>query len=119
MAQGCATNAAMLLANTTRSPVAISNSTAFDAFYRAHHADAVRWAVALVGDRGVAEELAQDALAAVGRRLGTVDDPPAYLRRTLANRAASWHRWHARERRRMRRAAAGAATAYIAADDER
>lgn len=45
------------------------NATTFDEFYRAHRADAVRWAVALVGDRAVAEELAQDALLAVGNRL--------------------------------------------------
>ncbi|MCU1359876.1 MAG: polymerase, sigma-24 subunit, subfamily [Ilumatobacteraceae bacterium] len=86
--------------------------TTFDGFYRAFRVDAVRWAVALVGDREVAEELAQDALAAVGNRLSSVDNPGAYLRRTLVNRAASWHRSHAREHRRMRRATAGAPTSY-------
>lgn len=84
----------------------------FDTFYRAHHADAVRWAVALVGRRDVAEELAQDALAAVGQRLASVDEPAAYLRRTLVNRAASWHRSTARARRREQRATAGEPTAY-------
>jgi DNA-directed RNA polymerase specialized sigma24 family protein len=62
--------------------------SAFDDFYRTHRADAVRWAVALVGDRAVAEELAQDALAAVGTKLRTIDNPAGYLRRTVGNRAA-------------------------------
>jgi len=87
-------------------------SSEFDRFYRTHHADALRWAIALVGDRAVAEELAQDAMAAVGSRLGSIHDPPAYLRRTIANRAASWHRRHLRERRRIRRAVAGQTTSY-------
>lgn len=81
-------------------------------FYRTHRAAAVRWAVALVGDRAVAEELAQDALIAVSGRLGGLDNPTGYLRRTVVNRAASWHRSHAREQRRIHRAAAGQPTSY-------
>jgi DNA-directed RNA polymerase specialized sigma24 family protein len=37
----------------------------FDTFYRTHQTQAVRWAIALVGSRAVAEELAQDSLEAV------------------------------------------------------
>ena len=84
----------------------------FDDFYRAHHADAVRWAVALVGSRAVAEELAHDSLEAVRPRLAGLDNPAGYLRRVVVNRARSWHRWHVRERRRVLRATAGAATSY-------
>lgn len=83
-----------------------------DHFYRSHRADAVRWAVALVGDRAVAEELAQDALIAVSGRLQGLDNPTGYLRRTVVNRAASWHRSNAREQRRIHRAAAGQPTSY-------
>lgn len=90
----------------------------FDTFYRAHHADAVRWAVALVGRRDVAEELAQDALAAVGQRLSTIDEPAAYLRRTVVNRCASWHRSTIRSRRREQRVNAGAPTAYTQQTNE-
>jgi RNA polymerase sigma factor (sigma-70 family) len=79
---------------------------AFDDFYRAHRRDAVRWATALVGDPAVGEELAQEALLAVGRRLGGIDAPGAYLRRAVVHRAASWHRWHGRELRRVHRLAA-------------
>ena len=95
----------------------VSTST-FDHFYRAHRPDAVRWAVALVGDRGVAEELAQEALAAMSGRLDGLDNPSGYLRRTVVNRAASWHRSHAREQRRIHRAAAGQPTSYSAETHE-
>ena len=90
----------------------------FDDFYRSHRADAVRWAVALVGNRAIAEELAQDALAAVGNKLGSLDNPVGYLRRAVVNRAASWHRSHAREMKRVRRATAGDPTAYTAETNE-
>jgi RNA polymerase sigma factor (sigma-70 family) len=84
----------------------------FDSFYRSHRLDAVRWATALVGNREVGEELAQDALMAVGRKLSTIDHPAAYLRRTVVNRAASWHRWHGRSRRRESRSVAGEPLVY-------
>ena len=90
----------------------------FDTFYRAHRRDAVRWAAALVGDRAVAEELAQDALSSVSGRFGRLDNPGGYLRRVVVNRCASWHRSHARELRRVRRATAGEATSYTPATDE-
>ncbi|MGE0140125.1 MAG: RNA polymerase sigma factor, partial [Ilumatobacteraceae bacterium] len=56
---------------------------AFADFYRAHQHDAVRWAIALVGNRAVAEDLAEDALTTVGRRLASLDNPAGYLRRTI------------------------------------
>ncbi len=86
----------MMTATPGGTPKASGN--AFDDFYRAHRADAVRWAIALVGDRAVAEELAQDSLAAVGARLGSLDNPGGYLRKTVVHRCSSWHRSHARER---------------------
>ena len=100
-----------------RGPVPTSRQ-AFDDFYTSHREHAVRWAVALVGDRAVAEEIAQDALVAIERQWVRVDDPPAYLRRTIANRSASWHRSLGRERRRLRRVAAGQPTTYSAETNE-
>ena len=77
---------------------AISTSTTdFDEFYRSHRADAVRWATALVGSPEIGEELAQDSLAAVGRRLSTLDNPAALPaahggepRRVVASLAHPW-----------------------------
>ena len=90
----------------------------FDDFYRTHRAHAVRWATALVGSPEIGEEIAQDALHAVGRKLPALDNPAGYLRRTVVNRAASWHRWHIRERHRVERVTAGQATSYTSATNE-
>lgn len=76
----------------------------FDDFYREHHGEAVQWATALVGRRDVAEDLAQDALEHTGRRLPELDEPTAYLPRSVVNACRSWHRSHRRELARMRRA---------------
>jgi len=94
------------------------NTNEFDDFYRTHRADAVRWAVALVGSLEVGEELAQDSLEAVGRRLGSLDNPVGYLRRTVVNRAASWHRWHIRSQRRELRSVAGQPSSYTQPTNE-
>ena len=93
-------------------PGSLMTTTDFDLFYRTHRADAVRWASALVGSRAVGEELAQDALIAVGRKWKGIDNPGGYLRRTVVNRAASWHRSHTRELRRSARSVAGTPSSY-------
>ncbi len=75
----------------------------FESFYRSHHTDAVRWATALIGNRAIGEELAQDALLRVGQRLYRLDNPGGYLRTTVANVCASWHRTNQRDLRRVER----------------
>jgi RNA polymerase sigma factor (sigma-70 family) len=58
------------------------------------------------GDRGVAEELAQEALVRVWERWGTVSrmaSPEAWTYRTAFNLASSWGRRRAAERRANRR----------------
>ncbi len=89
-----------------------SGPLAFEEFFRTYRADAVRWATALVGSREVGEELAQDALASVGRKLFVIANPGGYLRRSIVHRAASWHRQHIRERARVLRATAGQPLTY-------
>src|SRR4051812_39415637 len=96
----------------------VPGTVSFDDFYRTHRLDAVRWAVALVGDRAVAEELAQDVFAALAPRLSTIDNPAGYLRGALVNRAASWHRSHRRELRRIGRASAGEPVTYTGETSE-
>jgi RNA polymerase sigma factor (sigma-70 family) len=90
----------------------------FDDFYRAHRLDAVKWTVALVGDRAVAEELCQDVFTSLAPRLSTLDNPVGYLRGALVNRAASWHRSHRRELRRIGKAFAGAPSSYTGETSE-
>jgi RNA polymerase sigma factor (sigma-70 family) len=77
------------------------------AFYAAYRVDAARWAVALTGRRDVGEDLAQDALVRTAARLGVIDNPPAYLRRTVVNACRSWVRAATREQQRVERAHAG------------
>jgi RNA polymerase sigma factor (sigma-70 family) len=101
------------IAVTTAADDGVQHTTMdHDTFSRTHRADAVRWAVAMVGDRNVAEELAHDSLMAVLDRLDGLDNPTGYLRRTVVNRCASWHRSSRREQSRWRRATAGAATSF-------
>ena len=86
-------------------------AASFDEFYREHRADAVRWASALVGRTDVGEELAQDALLRTGQRLATLDEPVAYLRRTVVNASRSWFRAASREQRRVEIVSRGRRTA--------
>lgn len=78
-----------------------ASKSSFEQFYLEHHVRAVGWAVALVGRPAVAEDLAHDALIRVGSRLDGLDDPSAYLRRSVVNACRSWHRSSTREARRF------------------
>ncbi|MGV4930102.1 SigE family RNA polymerase sigma factor [Streptomyces sp. BHT-5-2] len=61
--------------------------------YHAHRLNMVRLAVLLVDDRATAEDVVQDAFAALykrhGERLGEVDNALAYLRTAVVNAARS------------------------------
>jgi RNA polymerase sigma-70 factor (ECF subfamily) len=57
----------------------------------------VALAYALSGNQAAAEDLAQDAFLAVHQRWGSIDDPGAYIRRTVANLASSRFRRLGRE----------------------
>jgi RNA polymerase sigma-70 factor (ECF subfamily) len=70
-------------------PVAVAG---FDTFYAAHYRGVLGLAFVLTGDRAAAEELAQDAFCDAFRRwerVGKYDDPGAWVRRAVANRAIS------------------------------
>jgi RNA polymerase sigma factor (sigma-70 family) len=58
---------------------------ALEALYREHYDTSVRTAHLLVGDRGRAEELAQDAFVRIAPKVATVANPGGYLRVTLVN----------------------------------
>src|SRR3990167_7592822 len=57
--------------------------------YREHARSLVRLAVLLVDDRGIAEEIVQDAFVLVHRRGDRVERPVAYLRTTVVNLSRS------------------------------
>jgi len=81
------------LAPAVRSePTTTYGARTFSAFYREWFAPMSRLAFLLVGDRHVAEEVAQDAFAKVLQRWDTLDEPAAYLRTSVVNRSRDVHR---------------------------
>jgi RNA polymerase sigma-70 factor, ECF subfamily len=71
---------------------AAASDRSFDAFFVAEFPRMVAFARALVGDRAIAEELAQEAMLRAFRNWDTVSNyerPGAWVRRVLANLASS------------------------------
>ena len=79
----------------------------FDDFARHARPRLVALAYSLLGDRGAAEDSAQDALLAVHRGWDSITEPLAYACRTVANVSASNIRRLGRERRALARFSAG------------
>jgi RNA polymerase sigma-70 factor (sigma-E family) len=84
--------------------------TSFEAFYELRWPQAVRLAHVLTGVDAVSEDLAQDAFARVHTRWFGIDNPDAYLRRSVVNACRSWHRSRTREDARIERVHAGRPT---------
>lgn len=64
----------------------------FEEFFREGWPGAYRLACFLTQDRAAAEEIAQDAFAAMYTTWGRAERPEAYLRTTVVNRCANWRR---------------------------
>jgi RNA polymerase sigma factor (sigma-70 family) len=69
-----------------------ASSEAVEELFRSRWGPSVRLATALTSDRGVAEELVQDAFLEVTRRWDTLDNPEGFLRVVLVNRCRNHHR---------------------------
>ncbi len=69
-----------------------SGSAQIEEVYRALSGSLVRLAFLLVGDREEARDIVQSAFASASRRWDAIDDPHAYLRRAVVNRANDSHR---------------------------
>jgi RNA polymerase sigma-70 factor (sigma-E family) len=76
-------------------------TVAFEAFYRAEYPRAVRLAFLLTRSDLAAEDLAQEAFAAVHARYTELAAPAGYLRTCVVNGCRRWHRSRAREGRRL------------------
>jgi RNA polymerase sigma factor (sigma-70 family) len=63
-----------------------------EAVYRSSWLGLTRLAYLLVGDRDEAEDIVQTVFAAVADRWDTINEPSAYLRRAVVNRANDVHR---------------------------
>ncbi len=80
----------------------------YDEFFAEEYPRLVPMLHALLGDRGRAEDLAQDALAQAHRewhRITAYDNPGAWVRRVARNLASNAARRSRRERRALRRVA--------------
>jgi RNA polymerase sigma-70 factor (sigma-E family) len=65
----------------------------FDEFAAAHSAGLIKLGLMVSGDRGRAEDAAQEALVRVYQRWSRLDDPLAYARRIVVNAARDdWRR---------------------------
>lgn len=85
----------------------------FDDFYAREYGRIVALAYALTGDRGAAEDAAQDAFLAAHRdwdRIGHYDAPGAWVRRVVLNRTRSRYRRRGRESRALARFAVAEST---------
>lgn len=78
----------------------------FDAFWSAEHTAVLALAAALTGDWSAAEDLTQDAFAAAHRHWSEIENPAAWVRRVVTNRAASHWRRRGRETAALARLAA-------------
>lgn len=82
-----------------------ADATSFDGFFRSTYPGAVRLADLLIGDRWVAEDIAQEAYTRLHARFDTLANAEAYLRVAVVNAAHSYHRRRGRERARLQRVA--------------
>jgi RNA polymerase sigma factor (sigma-70 family) len=94
----------------------------FAAVFRAEYRGLVAVAWGLTGSRETAEDLAQEALLTLHRRLergDAIDNPAAYVRKTCSNLAVSWVRRRMAETRALLRIGApqGSAPALEARDE--
>ena len=71
----------------------------FDQFFRSRFERSARLAYLLCGSTMHAQEIAQEALLAVHRRWGELDEPDGYLRRAIVNLSRSVQRRAVLERR--------------------
>jgi RNA polymerase sigma factor (sigma-70 family) len=69
-----------------------SGSTQIEEVYRSLSGPLVRLAYLLVSDREEARDIVQAAFASASRRWDAIEDPHAYLRRAVVNRANDAHR---------------------------
>lgn len=70
--------------------------------YRELRLPLVRLAFLVTGSRETAEDVVQTAFASAHKRWDAIEDPPAYLRRTVVNLAKDGHRREFRRRRLVR-----------------
>lgn len=100
-----------------RSPSAADASGPFDAFYADQAPQAMRLALLLTSSTEDAHDVAHDAFVGMLQRWHQIDDPRAYLRRSINNGAATTYRRRAGHRHREERLRSVAATEVPSPDE--
>jgi len=90
---------------TDQSSAAGLGGAGLEAFYDDVWSRAIRWTVPLVDDPGAAEDVLQEAFVRLAPRFGGLEEPEAYLRRTVALLASHSRRATKSRRGRELRAA--------------
>ena len=83
-------------------PRAEDGQASLDELFRRHVDALIRLGYLLTGSEAVAEDLVQDVFARLARRSTAMEEPEAYLRRSVVNAAHSWHRRRRLELRHAR-----------------
>jgi RNA polymerase sigma factor (sigma-70 family) len=83
------------------SAAGVGRAGSFEDFYRGEFAGSLRLAWLLTGSRPAAEDVVQDAMTGVYRFFDGIEQPGAYLRRAVVNRARSEVRDERRQRERV------------------
>jgi RNA polymerase sigma factor (sigma-70 family) len=73
----------------------------FEEVYAAHQVAVTRLAYLVVRSPAIAEDLAQEAFTGLYQRFAEVDNPPGYLRISVAHLAVRWQDRHQMEQRRL------------------
>ena len=68
------------------------DARSLEVVYRTSHLGLTRLAYLLVGDRGEAEDVVQAVFTAATAHWDAIEEPSAYLRRAVVNRASDVHR---------------------------
>ena len=77
------------MATASDTPTVVDDADVHDALYRAEYTGMVRLAFTRVGSNAEAEDLVQDSLVDVARRLHEIRKPGAYLRSAVVSRCRS------------------------------
>lgn len=74
----------------------------FETFYEQEYPGTMRLAFLLTRSNEAAEDLTQEAFAAIYHRHASLESPGGYLRVTVVNLCNRWHRTNSRRERRLR-----------------
>jgi RNA polymerase sigma-70 factor (ECF subfamily) len=89
-------------------PPLVGDRGSFEHFYRSEYRRVLGLAYGLCGDRGLAEEVTQEAFLAAFKSWEGLDNPAGWVRSVVANRSRSWLRRRYAEMRALVRLGAEA-----------